>query len=271
MDNWLVNYYQAVLEISRLLGMRFIWGENGYTSIGARTALGDVIQAAITYQNDGNITERNVEISKLCMLVNHLQNVQKHSPTSFQKFKKILIDTHKNLNQYFGVRMEINIANSLIKKNIKFVNGEAPDYYIPGFDVFIECTSVHMTKDSTKNAIEKISEAIKKKSQKPYCNNSCILCIDITNVVAFIGTEEAQIVNDKSKLREVIKLHLKENNSKFGCILLFRYYMDENSNFMSHYVRIDNENIIPSLFVFLEENYPFGDVYSGPGWQPFAG
>jgi hypothetical protein len=271
MDSWFLNYINSVTELNRLLGLSFIWDGEEYKSVGARTPIGQAIMMVGVYHNQRDYSSRNVEIAKLSMLVKHLQTIEKHDKILLSGFKKIICNTSKDWGTYFGVRIEINIAASLIRKEVNFVKTESPDFTIPKYEVFIECVNTHRSNSGSANLIDKIRSAITQKSKKTYCNPSTVLCMDITNIAATNEESENELLANKDEVKRVVEKILKDANSNYGSVLLFSYFLDLQGSFHSGYWRIDNKNIEPALLGFLDEYFPFGEFKTGPGWTPKAG
>ena len=268
MDSWLLNYMNSVMELNRLLGLNFIWDGEEYKSVGARTPIGESVMMVGVYQNEHDYINRNVEIAKLNMLVRDLQTIEKHDRTLLSRFKRIIRNTRNHWETYFGVRIEIYIASSLIRREVNFVKAESPDFTIPKHEVFIECAHTHRSNSGSANLIDKIRSAITQKSKKTYCNSSTILCMDITNIAATYEGSENELLSKKDSLRRAVEIILQDVNSNYGSILLFSYFMDLNNYFHSGYWRIDNKNITLSLLGFLNKYYPLGEFKTGPGWTP---
>lgn len=271
MDIWFSNYINAVMELNRLLGMRFIWDGKEYKSIGLRTPIGESVLMVGVYHNKHDYSNRNVEIVKLSMLVKHLQTIDKYDQKLLKKFKGALHDTNKNWETYFGVRMEINIAASLIGKGVNFNKTESPDFTIPDCGVFIECSSTHKIESSSAHLIDKIRLSIMEKSRQPYCNSSTVLCLDITNISATFGDSENELLASKDGMQRIVKQILSDTNSNYGSVLLFSYFMDMKDCFHSGYWRTDNDGISHGLTTFLDKYFPIGEFSTGPGWTPKTG
>ncbi len=271
MDSWFLNYINSVTELNRLLGLSFIWDGEEYKSVGARTPIGQAIMMVGVYHNQRDYSRRNVEIAKLSMLVKHLQTIEKHDKILLNGFKGIIRDTSKDWGTYFGVRMEINIAASLIQKEINFTKTESPDFTIDERNIFIECGSCHMSNNSSANVANKIRSAIFEKSDKPYCNPSTVLCLDITNVSASREEAESELLASKEAIQGMVRQILSETNSNYGSILLFSYFMDTANQFYSGYWRVDNGIITKDLRDFLDKYYPSGEFKTGSGGTPYAG
>ncbi|MDO8578210.1 MAG: hypothetical protein Q7R50_03410, partial [Dehalococcoidales bacterium] len=197
--------------------------------------------------------------------------IEKCDTTLLNKFKRKMRETNKNWGTYFGVRLEINMAASLIQKKINFVKTEAPDFAISEYGVCMECVSSHRSNVGSANLIDKIHSAIMEKSKKAYCNSSTVLCMDITNISATTEESENELLAQKDGLRRVVEQILKDTHSNYGSILLFSYFMDLKDYLHSGYWRIDNENIMPALLSFLNKYFPIGEFKTGPGWTPRAG
>ncbi len=271
MDNWILNYAGCVTELSRLLGLRFIWDGGEYKSVGARTPIGEAILMVGVFNNEHDFARRNVEIAKLSMLVKHLKTIERHDKELLKKFKRKIRDTSKEQGTYFGVRMEIMIAASLIQKGINFTKTERPDFTIEEYEVYLECTSSHKLDDSTTSLTDKIRSAILEKSKKEYCNSSTVLCMDITNIAATNEESENKLLASKDGLKRIVEQILIDTNSSYGSFLIFSYFMDLTNTFYSGYWRIDNETSVPALTVFLDKYYPIGEFRTGAGWAPKAG
>ena len=271
MDRWILNYFSYVAELNRLLSLRFVWDGYGYASVGARTPIGESIKMVGIYHNKRDYIQRNIEIAKLAMLVKHLQTIEKHDKELLKEFKRKLHDSRNHLGTYFGIRMEIHIAASLIQKGINFVKTESPDFTVDEYGVHLECTSAHTLDDGSVNLTDKIRSTILLKSKKVYCNPSIVLCIDITNILAASIKNENELLTQMDGLKRAVKQILTDTNSSYGSLLMFSYFMDLKGIFRSGYVRIDNENAIPTLIGFLDKYFPICGFWTGAGWAPWAG
>jgi len=252
------HFRRLVLELGRLLNKKKI--EKNHP-IGI--SLNDILE----YHKQKNYNYRDIQLGKLLLLIKHLTVIEKYDKHLLAVFRKKLKKI--TVERYYGERLEINTAATLIQKDIKFTKRESPD-----FDIFensdtchIECTSTHLTKNSLKNKddIFKIKKAIQEKSKKPYCNKQTALFIDITNLFYF-GLDPEQ----KDKLHDDIKKILQQSN--YGSVLLFGYSKGRNSNtYNSNYNRIDNEKIGNKLSFFLDKHYPLGYVRVREAFFPGQG
>jgi len=271
-DIWLSEYFASVLELNRLLGLRFIWDGKEYKSIGAQTPIGESIMMAGVFHNRQDYGQRDVETAKLRTLVKSLQLIEKYDKKILRKFKKIIKDTAKEQGTYFGVRAEIHIAASLIQKGINFIKTESPDFTIDEYGVYMECTSAHKLEGSSANLTDKIRSAILEKSKKAYCNPSTVLCVDITNILTANVESKNELLASKDHFKGIVKQILTDTNSSYGSVLLFSYSMDLEGNMHTGYYRIDNESAVVALIDFLDKWYPIGEFRIGTGWYyPRAG
>lgn len=252
MIDFMMTFGTLVVELHGLLGMRFIKG-----NVSDNSQIGQSLQRIIDFNNFGNYFQRDNELIKMTLLVKHLKEIEGYDLDLLKVFKKQLYkcDTH---NKYFGVRFEINIAASLIRKNVIFTKDESPDFVVHSGDrqIFIECGSAHLSKPKPGDVIYKICSVINKKSRKPYCNPATALFIDITNI--FYNSLINEILPEKDEIKE----HIRENlcSIPFGAVILFTYiYNKELNRFESVYIRVDNECIDKILLNFLNEFYPFDE------------
>jgi len=249
--------------------MRFVWDGHDYKSAGLKTPIGESVLMIGVYHNKGDYDNRDVEIAKLGLLVQQLQRIEKYDKNLLKEFKKKIYEVRKNWELYFGVRMEINAAASLIKENVKFVKTESPDFTIPDKSTYIECGSIHVAETHSVNIVDKIRSVIVEKSRKPYCNPATALFLDTTNV-DFHCLKESTVTTDE-EIKKIVDNILENTKSRFGSVLLFSYFMTMSKDFHSGYLRIDNSTIDKALLKFLDEYYPISGFWTGPGWTPAQG
>jgi len=195
---------------------------------------------------------RDTLIGKIRLLIKHLLVIENYDSSLLEKFKvKLLKVTDK---EYFGERLEINIAFSLIQKRRNFRKLDPPDFEIienPSF--FIECTSTHLTRPMKKirDLQKKLQTAIRKKSKKDYSNENTALFIDITNLLFH---DEGKNFS-KDEISKIVKKVLSKN--KFGNVTTFAYMTNlEDGSYNSTYIRIDNTKINQNLLKFLDQSFP---------------
>lgn len=185
----------------------------------------------------------------------------------FKHFKKELRRT--SVDNYFGLRLEIRIAASLIASNTAFQKAETPDFVLTGFpSTGIECTSAHLElKDTTEpsKVVYKVIRAIDEKTGFKYKTASNILAIDVSNLLFHEGHETCdKILADKDKALPILKEHV--NSSIFQSVMSFSYawkaFEDKGITLQSFYSRIDKDGADPEVIRFLDSRFPLGDMWS---------
>jgi len=208
------------------------------------------------YHAEKNYVIRDLLIWKILFLIKHLKEIEEYDTRLLEDFRKKLQKVGHN--EYFGERLEINIASNLIRKKIKFRKRESPDFEISfnSESVFIECTNSHLihTPEKERTIIKKLKTSIKNKAKQSYCKPNTALFLDMTNLIFVGGTKTFK----KKETKEFIQKILPKTN--FGNVTLFAYIMDrETKKYKSTYNRIDNRIIYPNLLKFLNHYYPFGN------------
>ena len=219
------------------------------------------------FHQQGRCDERDLEIGKLALLVQHLRRIETYDKSLLRHFRKQIYDSAHNWENYFGVRMEINVAASLVKKGIRFMKGESPDFTVPSSGVSIECGSAHVQGPKYVHPLAKLRSVIADKASKPYSNSNTALFLDFTNIQFALGP-----VPDERAIRksEVVGI-LDSLGASLGSVVCFCYFMADDKTFQSNYSRMDAHSISHELSAFLNAHYPFGRLDTGPGWAPFRG
>jgi hypothetical protein len=250
--NLLFQYGQLVIELNRLLGVRFVPGSPGYNS-----PLSYSERAFFEHGNKGDIQSQQFELAKLLFLVKNLQDIEAKRPDVLKKIRKKMKQAIIDPGNYLGLRFEINVASTLINTGVEIIYNDAPDFTIKPMnsaDLFVECGSVHITKDIDSGYIYKLKSVLNEKSKKPYANAYTALFIDITNML-YMSLKNKTMELDK--IREVVN---KFANISYGSVVLFTYFANFDLNrFECNYIRIDNSNIENKLRTFLDLFYPFGE------------
>jgi len=236
LPDFMLRYGAIVTKLSELLGKKFVREEDFETPIGK--ALKEVIQ----YRNSGKYEERDYELARLEMLVKHLEEIKQYDENVLNSFRRKI---NRDDTNYYGFRFEVAITASLIRKEVNFGKSESPDFKIQyvGQEIFIECTSRHLSKPSTGDLKHKIEEAISKKSEKDYCQPNTALFIDITNIY-YHSLLRGQLI-DGLELKEYVGNLLEASN--FGSVVLFTYILNKELNrFELDYLRADSSKINPA-------------------------
>ena len=208
-------------------------------------------------------------LAKLNLFVKHLQEIEEYSEVMFKQFMRKM-NAAKTVGAYIGLRFEINIAASLIRKGIAFEKGESPDYRIKSGKekVFIECASSHISAPKQDDLKYKIGASIRQKSKEEYANYGTAMFIDSTNII--YNMSRNQMIPGRDQMKEYLKKLLSP--TKLGNATIFTYLFDViSSEFHSHYIRVDNQNITEPLLVFLDKYYPVGTVFIKPAMLPGTG
>jgi hypothetical protein len=241
--------------------MRFIWTPDGCLSPGSSSIVGQIILNTIDLYNRGDGLNGNIELLKLQLLVEDLRRIEAHSDKLLRYFSAQLHKT-KYYQSYFGLRMEIRTAASLIEKGIIFFKAESPDFTVSDRNVYIECGSIHVTSAHVRLETQ-IAKPLKGKSVKGYCTPSTALFIDCTNLLFRAPNTSDQDV--RAEVGTVL------SSTDFGSTLLFDYHVTADGRLHHSYYRIDNSVIDNNLLQFLTEYYPLGSYSTGPGWQIASG
>lgn len=247
---YVLRLFELQAMASDLLGIRFHHGSRNYqTHIGARFIWIDRLNL------EGDTRGRDAEIVKLYFLFKHLQELSQNHPEAYARVRKT-IRKAPNEAQYFGARMEVYVAASLVRAGVAFQCRESPDYEILGNrkKVFIECGSAHIAGKST-DTIKKISLAVSAKCKKKYANRSTALFLDATNPM--LKGLDNDIPDPTSVLRNSIQEVIKVGG--YGSVLLLFYGFNEPVNKISaNYIRIDSPEIDSELRACMDKTYPVG-------------
>jgi hypothetical protein len=194
-----------------------------------------------------------------------METIARYNRDLFKHFRKKLLRC--SADNYFGLRLELRIAATLLIRKVPFNKSEAPDFIL-GSNVGIECTSAHLDLRDLNNPNDvfyKVKAAMAQKSDYHYKTNSTILAIDVSNLLFHEGQEQCvQILADKDKSTPLIKGMI--DDSPFQSVLYFYYAWiplpsTNDVKLQSSHVRVDRENIDSPSKAFLDSQYPFGDEY----------
>ena len=130
---------------------------------------------------------RDYENCRLSLLVKNLKEIKTQNENLFNKFKRDILRANKDT--YYGLRLEISVAASLIRSKISFYKSESPDFILdkPFKKASIECGSLHLTRTFSTNddLNRKIESVIRQKAKKDYCHKASAIFIDVTNIHHF--------------------------------------------------------------------------------------
>lgn len=210
---------------------------------------------------EGDLLGRDSEILKLQFLFKHLEEIRGNDKASYRRACKLLRRA-RNEDQYFGARMEIYTAASLIRKNVEFKCRESPDYELLGefSGLFVECGSAHI-KGSNLDIVKKINLTVINKCKKPYANRSTMLMLDMTNIYfhGLFVKEHITIDDVRFAITSAIA------TSGYGSVLLLSYGLNEGSTkIFSNFIRVDSIDISKKLEKFVNIMYPIGGSFEQP-------
>jgi len=263
MDHAFLTACACIVQLSELLNMRF-------GSAGKPHPISTSTQRIFAYHNKHDYEQRDLEIGKVCMLTMHLRDIQTHDSELLAHFRK-RAHRVRNWEEYFGWRMEVNVAATLSRSGVRFCKSESPDFTLNDGEAFIECGSIHYssTRPKGETIIRKVLQAIQAKSRKPYCQEAAALALDATNIYWAIKKTGDAIQN--TELRQLIQVLLDNGDSAFGSVMLFGYFMRLDHTFESDYLRIDSPQIASSLKALLNLCFPWGEHSTGVAWSPHQG
>ena len=211
------------------------------------------------------------EVFQLELLIKNLVDIKGRRPEIFLTLRRKFYRCG-SLSNHIGLRTEVRIASSLARKNLEFVYGDAPDFTVSinGSTVFIESTNVkpddlYLGKDPR----NKLVHALNKKSGKSYANLKTAISIDATGIFAVWQTQG--IEGEKTDLRQFLTPTLEKSN--VGALIIFSLSYSMTDSWLSYnYSRIDSPRISKELQIFLDRQYPFGDLRAKspefPGARP---
>ncbi|MBI1977761.1 MAG: hypothetical protein HYS55_03315 [Candidatus Omnitrophica bacterium] len=250
--DFLLNFSQLVLEINNLLGMSFVPDKTSFNH-----PVGILLQQILINSNSEDIEGKNLNFNVLRMFVKHLREVKNHDLKLFHRFRKRIVQA--NLIEHFiGIRFELEIAASLIRKELNFTKSDPPDFCVSFHDatVYIECRSMMLTSPGKGDLLYKLSASINAKSRKDYSNSHTAFFIDMTNIDhhSFIRGIDLE----KTAVQQEVFSALSKTS--YGSALIFTHGLnEEKQTFESVYIRIDNSQVASDLCRFLDECYSFGN------------
>jgi hypothetical protein len=199
------------------------------------------------------------------MLVKHLQEIEGARPDLIPPFAARLLTPE--VSAYFGVREEIALAASLIRRGRQFTYEPpgGPDFRVTVVDgtVGLECTSAHVStslatphiyvrddpEPGAKDVAYKLASAIRAKEDRDYAAPDVALIIDATNVWALTAAPRPNLEHADEALA----------GGSYGAAVFHAFVFDLGKEVANRgYVRRDSPKIAPALAAFLDEHYPIG-------------
>lgn len=253
-EKFLRNYAVAVSELSRLLKTRFTPKRPGATALGQSLAQIMMLHLA------GEYVGRDIEFVRVKFLVTQLQRIEGVEPAILRKLVKPL-KVARNIDRFYGIRFEVNIAATLIRNEIQFDKQETPDFRVHwrAIQLGIECAGLHIRKAKEReDYLYKIDSKIFEKEKQSYCNNQTGLFLDITNLAYHAYARG--VTWTKEQLRHRVSDSVA--NSSFGSVTCFTYLFNADlDRFQSSYVRVDHPRISDDLRAFMDRVFPVGQEH----------
>ena len=197
----------------------------------------------------------HIAYCSLFLLAEDLAIVKASNPYCFKKFKRELIKQKSSVS-WEGFRFEVRVCASFIKKNIKIINQESPDFNITHNNqmTYIEAAISRVDQQKKKSHLYKIQSVIKKKNKKHYANSNTALFVDATNILH----HDSKVMN-YSGFNELIESIEKDEDVKYGAIILFCFLINkEKSRYESLYRRVLFKHCSDNLRDLIEQEYPAG-------------
>jgi hypothetical protein len=243
-------------EHRRLLSRFEILLGKKLTGAGEKGPLRESLEHAHYLFYKRRLDECSVELSRLGLFLEELEMIKAHNAQMFSKLIKPL--RNQSGAQYYGARMELEIAYKLIHDRVRFRSREAPDFSISWVneEVYIECTSAHMEKKPDCDLTYKISNAISGKGNKPYANARTVVSLDVTNLMHHHQQPGEATFNDWEKAVQPAL----EATPLGGVLVFFFMYEPASARIGSVYRRFDHPMIDPLLRSFLDTWFPFGKL-----------
>ncbi|MFT4869158.1 MAG: hypothetical protein ACI83Q_000782 [Colwellia polaris] len=250
MLTFMARFAQIQNRLADLLETKFIPGEKDQIT----QYIYNTSENILEMHNSGRYRERDYHLLRLAIFAKHLEEVEEERNEVFEEFRSELkSQTH---NEYFGTRFEVDIAASLIRKDIDFDHPDPPDFDIVNRDCVIECTTSHFS-GGDRTPEEKIKQAIESKSGKSYFDSSNALFIDITNIYFAMAQREKEY--SQEYIEEQVEERLDVFNHDIGSVILFTYVVDRSASppgLHHSYIRVDNSSAEADLTAFLDSHWP---------------
>jgi len=258
---------ETLKELERLLSYRLLSGSLSIQHYGLhldghirkKQPISEWIEILFNHCNEGNIAYRQNGLCRIAALIQDLKVIEDYDPELLKYFQ---IQFKKcSGNSFWGLRFEIDVASSIIGKDISFVMGKDlaggdnrnGDFVING-NIAIECTTTHISSPKFSSLLYKIESAVRSKSKKPYCNEHTALFIDISNIFYNRALQNIPICD--TELRECLRNLMRNYN--FGSIVASLWFFNKDLNdvvFQNLFIREDNPNISNSLKLFLSDDF----------------
>jgi len=243
--NWVLSRFAAVQKLTKLLDCRFV-----PNSLANETVIGRLVYFTIVFHNEGDFLSRDLQILRLHFLAKHLEEVRAKDRVIFDSLKRDLLKKDK-CNA--GVQFELEIAASVLRKNLVIEKTERPDFRLSfcGRSFGLECSSSQYSSEGNKGALEKIAGVVRKKQRLRYCNTQTALLINVSSL------KHGRDFPDRDLIERSIRA--QHNGKRYGSVLLF-CVIYQQEQIQSVYMRFDHEGIDPDLISLLDVIWPKGSL-----------
>ena len=243
---------ENIAELKKLFGEEVMEGASF-----AEHPIRQSVSRVLSYHGIGDHAGRDYENSSISLLVKNLEEIRTHDDELLRLFRDVLQSC--NDDTYSGIRFEISVAASLIRRKVPFEKTERPDFRLRDeWDgLSIECGSAHLSKPKTRIADlkYKVGSVIREKSQQEYCSASTALFIDFTNINYHDMLQQTRPGVDELKTYVARQLR----HSAFGSIVMWTYILNlDTRKYQWKYTRVDASRPERTLVRFLQALYPFG-------------
>jgi hypothetical protein len=262
----ITNFPGTVNELERLLNFQLFHGQMSCTggrihlagTLRKKEPLFEQLNLIIHYHNTTQHEFRQYGLARLAMLILDLQSIERNDGRLMKHFQRLF--KRCTGNTYWGLRFEIDLAATLVKKALPFDKGE----FLPGGDarnadfvlnpLAIECAGVHVDKLRFTTFLHKVQGVLVEKSLKPYCARTVALFIDITNLLHHRVLLELPF--DEQGFRDSVRV--LNHRTGFGSVVLSLWLFNKSTaevRYQNLFIREDHPNIDPRLKKFLTEDF----------------
>ena len=199
----------------------------------------------------GDHTSATKDLYLLEYFCKHLRELREMRPDVLQIFRKEFRRARVEA-QFVGMRFEAYVAASFVRKHIRFVKSESPDFLLDDFPCSIECTTARVEQGSGQDLTYKVTSAIRRKAESASHRNDCLLFIDITNLL------HTSLEATSTALREETRLAI-EDTIFVGAVLFAHMFNQDNGQLQTIYFREDNRAPSAAQMAFLDLHYPISE------------
>lgn len=200
--------------------------------------------------SQGRRNESEADLTKLAYFGKHLNEIEGYSMDMLRQFRQGFRRAITS-SQFHGLRFEVYVAASLIRKHISFEKSESPDFFIHQPKFGIECSSVRIDSPKPADLSYKVASVIRKKMKSASHRPDVALFIDITNI---LHNSPLEYIN---QIRPAACKAVSESN--FCSSILFTHQFNGDlGQYETTYLREDSPRIEQKFKLLLDIHYPVG-------------